>query len=731
MQVEYELNLIAELRYEHFFLTVYDIVQFARRQGILCQGRGSAANSAVCYCLHITAVDPARSNMLFERFISKERNEPPDIDVDFESARREEVMQYIYKKYGRHRAALAASLITYRRKSALRDVGKALGLNLDQVNRLSDNLLWWEKGLAEERLLEAGFSADNPVIKKLIYLVNEIIGFPRHLSQHVGGFVIARDNLSRLVPIENASMEGRSVIQWDKEDLESLGLLKVDCLSLGMLSAIKRSFILLNQHFSYQYNLANIPAEDPAVYRMLQQADTIGVFQIESRAQMNMLPRLKPGCFYDLVVEIALVRPGPIQGEMVHPYIKRRNGLEKTDYPSKELKPVLERTLGIPIFQEQVMSIAIIAAGFSAGAADQLRRAMAAWGKKGDLEKFREQLIEGMLNNGYSLAFAEKIFHMIKGFGAYGFPESHSASFALLAYVSSWLKYYHPAVFCCALLNSQPMGFYSPSQLIQDAKRHNVTVLPIDICYSQWESSIEVRSKKSPDLRLGLNLVKGLSQASAERIVAVVQAKNIKNIEALLAQVAIKKNELDALVAADALRSLAGHRHQAGWRAMGIEKQTGLFADLPPTIDTDTQLPRPLEAQEIIADYASTGLTLRRHPLALLRQRFERAGWLSSADINRCKNNSFIQLVGLVVNRQHPNAGGTIFLTLEDEFGNANIVVWPRLVKQYTKEVVHGRLLTISGKLERESGTQHVVANKIDDYSAWLGRLETESRDFH
>lgn len=729
--IEHELKLIAELKYEHFFLTVHDVVRFARSRGILCQGRGSAANSAVCYCLHVTAVDPTRSNMLFERFISKERNEPPDIDVDFENARREEVMQYIYQKYGRHRAALAATLITYRRKSALRDVGKALGLSLEQINRLTAALAWWEKGIADERLREAGFEPDNPVIRRLLILVRQLRGFPRHLSQHVGGFVIARDQLSRLVPVENASMADRTVIQWDKRDLEALGLLKVDCLALGMLSAVKRCFDLLRKHSKLDLQFDGIPAEDQATYRMIQRADTIGLFQIESRAQMNMLPRLKPANYYDLVIQIAIVRPGPIQGDMVHPYLRRRRGDEPVSYPSKEVESVLERTLGVPIFQEQVIELAMVAAGFSGGEADQLRRAIGAWHSTKQLESFRLRLIDGMLKRGYQQRFAEQIFHQIKGFGEYGFPESHSASFALIAYVSAWLKCHHPAAFTCALLNSQPMGFYAPSQLIQDVQRHGVDVLPVDVCHSDWESTLEANADNQLAIRLGLHWVKGLSEATGQQIAEVRQYRFFSNLQDLHQRVQINKKESEALAAADAFRSLAGNRHQASWKAMGVEINRDLFSHVAPIPEAAVDLPVPGEGQEIVADYAHLGLTLRRHPLALLRPVFERYGWSSSQSLERCSNNCRICVVGLAVNRQHPNAGGTIFITLEDEFGCSNIVIWSRVVQQYQKAVVHGRLLMVEGKVEREGRVIHVIADAIHDYTQWLGGLNTSSRDFH
>ncbi|HGG58861.1 MAG TPA: error-prone DNA polymerase [Gammaproteobacteria bacterium] len=729
-QIEHELAVIAELGYAHFFLTVHDLVRFARSRGILCQGRGSAANSAVCYCLHITAVDPARANMLFERFISRERNEPPDIDMDFEHSLREEVMQYIYRKYGRHRAALAASVITYRRRGALRDAGRALGLNADQLGRLTRNLVWWEKDIPEDRLREAGFDPGNPVIRRLLALARELIGFPRHLSQHVGGFVIARDELSRLVPVENAAMADRTVIQWDKHDLESLGLLKVDCLALGMLSAIRRCFDLLRRHGGPDLNLDNIPPGDPATFAMIQRADTVGVFQIESRAQMNMLPRLKPKTFYDLVIQIAIVRPGPIQGEMVHPYLRRRRGEEPVTYPSEAVRAVLERTLGVPIFQEQVIELAMAAAGFSGGEADQLRRAIAAWRSSRQLESFRQKLIDGMRQRGYDQRFAEQIFNQIKGFGEYGFPESHSASFALLAYVSAWLKRHHPAAFTCALLNSQPMGFYAPAQLVQDARRHRVTVRPVDVRHSDWESTLEP-DDKGPALRLGLHLVKGLSEKTGRKIAALRREEAFRDLHDLHRRARLDRKESRALAAADAFRGLAGNRHQAVWQSLGAEIQPGLFEDLPPPDSADVRLPEPGEAEDIVADYAHTGLTLRRHPLALLRPRFNRRGWLSSKTLWRCANHRRARIAGLVINRQHPNAGGTVFLTLEDEFGSINIIVWQRIVQTHLQAVVHGRLLMVEGKLEREGLVQHLIADRIEDHSAWLGRLETQSRDFH
>ncbi len=732
-QIEHELKLIAELQYEPFFLTVHDLVRFARSQGILCQGRGSAANSAVCYCLHITAVDPARSNMLFERFISKERDEPPDIDVDFENARREEVMQYIYNKYGRHRAALAATVICYRRKSALRDAGKALGLSLAQVNRITRSLIWWIKDISNEQLREAGLEPDNPIIKRLLILAKTLLGFPRHLSQHVGGFVIARDQLSRLVPVENAAMPDRTIIQWDKNDLEALGLLKVDCLALGMLSAISRCFQLIKQHNNLNLTLDNIPADDPTTYQTIQHADTVGLFQIESRAQMNMLPRLKPKTFYDLVIQIAIVRPGPIQGDMVHPYLRRRRGEEPVTYPGKEVQSVLSRTLGVPIFQEQVIELAMVAAGFSGGEADQLRRAIGAWRSTTQLESFRDKLINGMLKRNYEPQFAEQVFNQIRGFGEYGFPESHSASFALIAYVSAWLKTHHPAAFTCALLNSQPMGFYAPSQLVQDVQRHQVTVLPADVTNSNWTSSLE-QSHGQLAIRLGLHQIKGLGKKTGQQIATARLNRPFQHVQDLQSRIQLSKKESQVLAAADALKSLAGHRHQASWQALDnqvMNSSTDLLNSISAKPATAVVLSPPTEAENIIADYAHTRLSLRRHPIALLRPLFDKKGWFSSKRLWQCPNNSMTRVAGLTISRQHPAAKGTIFITLEDEFGTINIVIWSRVTALFTKAVVHGRLLMVEGKVERDGRVIHVIADTVYDHTELLGELDTSSRDFH
>ena len=699
--MEHELRLIAELGYEPFFLTVHDVVRYARDQEILCQGRGSAANSVVCYALGITEVDPARMNMLFERFVSRERNEPPDIDVDFEHQRREEVIQYVYRKYSRERAALAATVICYRPKSAVRDVGKALGLPLDEVDRLAKGLTFWDTRSALPGCLDGQF----------LELVQTLVGFPRHLSQHVGGFVISRGPLAQLVPIENAAMPDRSVIQWDKDDLEALGLLKVDVLALGMLSAIRRALD------SLEMKIDQVPAEDPAVYRMIQKADTVGVFQIESRAQMSMLPRLRPQNFYDLVIEVAIVRPGPIQGGMVHPYLRRRRGLEPVVYPSPEVEAVLKRTLGVPIFQEQVMELAMVAAGFTPGEADRLRRSMAAWKRSGGLEPFEERLKTGMRRNGYSEAFADSIYRQILGFGEYGFPESHSASFALLVYVSSWIKCHYPAAFCAALLNSQPMGFYAPAQLVQDARRHGVEVRPPDVQLSEWDCTLEGGA-----VRLGLRMVSGLAEGEGRRIAAGRPYRSIHDLK-------LNKGDLRCLAAAGALESLAGHRRFARWVAAGAVQRAPL--DIP-AHECVPALEAPPEGEEIVADYASLGLTLGRHPLALLRKRLDKMRLLKAEELKSRPHGAPARVAGLVTCRQRPDtASGVIFVTLEDETGCMNIVVWRDLLERQRRELLGARLMGVAGVVERDGEVVHLVAQRLSDYSALLGPLATGSRDFH
>jgi error-prone DNA polymerase len=729
-QVEKELTLIQELEYEPFFLTVYDIVQFAQREGILCQGRGSAANSIVCYALGITAAGPDRLDMLSERFISRARKEPPDIDVDFEHQRREEVIQYIYRKYGRHRAALAATLITYRRRSAIRDVGKALGMESAQVDRLAKSLAWWDDRFTlKQRLHEAGLDINSTVISQLIGLIEIIIGFPRHLSQHVGGFVISRGPLSHLVPIENASMPERSVIQWDKDDLESLGLLKVDVLSLGMLTAIRRALQLVTPDQPPPTMMKEIldGGDDPVVYEMIQKADTIGVFQIESRAQMSMLPRLKPKNFYDLVIEIAIVRPGPIQGGMVHPYLRRRQGLEPVSYPSDQVKEILERTLGVSIFQEQVMQIAMVAANFTPDDADGLRRSMASWRRKGNTGEYEAMLKAGMKKNGYSDEFIISICKQAEGFSEFGFPESHSASFALLAYVSSWLKYYHPAAFLAALLNSQPMGFYSPSQLVQDACRHGVEVLPVAIAASEWECTLQTPST----VRLGLLIASGLSQACAERIVTARLQQPFAGVDDLARRAALNRHELRCLAAAGALATLTGHRHNAYWLATGTEVLPGLLHDAP-IVEAPPQLVAPSEGEDIIADYASIGLTLGRHPLALLRTRLARMSYVTAADLTQLPNGRRVRASGIVTCRQRPGtASGVVFVTLEDETGYVNVVVWRALVEEQRRELLDARLLGVEGNIQKEGEVVHLVAHRLTDHTRMLGNIAVQSHDFH
>jgi len=731
--VERELALIAELRYEPFFLTVHDVVAFARGRGILCQGRGSAANSAVCYALGVTEVNPAKQELLFERFLSRERNEPPDIDVDFEHQRREEVIQYIYGKYGRDRAALAATLITYRPKSALRDAGKALNLDPRQVDAIAKSIAWWDdrRELAA-RLREAGFNPMSPVMRRLMALAHALLGFPRHLSQHVGGFVISRGPLAQLVPIENAAMPERSVIQWDKDDLESLGLLKVDVLALGMLSAIRRALGFVNGLRRNAISMDSLLLEeDPAVYEMIRHADTIGVFQIESRAQMSMLPRLGPKHFYDLVIEIAIVRPGPIQGDMVHPYLRRREGKEPVDYPNDAVKKVLERTLGVPIFQEQVMQLAVVAADFTPGEADQLRRAMAAWKRKGGLEPFQKKLIEGMRRNGIPEEFADRIYRQILGFGEYGFPESHSVSFALLAYVSAWLKRHEPAAFLAALLNSQPMGFYTPSQLVQDARRHGVEVLPVDVTASEWECAIEPLPSSRPAVRLGFLMVQGLAEAAAKRIVEARARGPLESMDELAHRAALERRDLRCLAAAGALAPLAGHRREAHWSVAGVDTGRHILAGAP-VAEARPELAPPTEGESLLADYASTGLTLGRHPLALLRARLARMRFATAEELKRLPSGAHARAAGIVTGRQRPGtASGTVFVTLEDETGYVNVIVWPRLVEAQRRELLASMLMGVEGTLEREGEVMHLVAKRLSDHSELIGSLQVDSRDFH
>ncbi|HUO79194.1 MAG TPA: error-prone DNA polymerase [Steroidobacteraceae bacterium] len=873
--VERELALIAELGYEPFFLTVEDLVRFARSQGILCQGRGSAANSAVCYCLGITEVDPSRMSLLFERFVSKERNEPPDIDVDFEHERREEVIQYLYAKYGRHRAALAATVISYRPRSALRDIGKALGLDALTCERLARSMQWWDgNGIDAERVREAGLDPGNPTLGLALGLARELVGFPRHLSQHVGGFVIARRSLAELVPVENAAMAERTVIEWDKDDLDDLGLLKVDVLGLGMLTAIRRALALVGARRGRPFAMADVPAEDAATYEMISHADTVGVFQIESRAQMAMLPRLRPRSYYDLVIEVAIIRPGPIQGDMVHPYLRRRNGEEPVSYPSAEVQGVLERTLGVPIFQEQVMQLAVVAAGFTPGEADRLRRAMAAWKRRGGLGPFEARLIEGMRARGYPESFARAIFNQILGFGEYGFPEcvvgatrvvdadrgawvtiddavagraalrttlscdargrlrrravravrasgvrpvfrlqtasgcaitataehpflttdgwrtlgalgpgarlaaagpagpppragaavgwdevlaieargdaptydlsvegehnfladglvvhnSHAASFAHLVYVSAWLKCHEPAAFAAALLNSQPMGFYAPAQLVRDAREHGVAVLGVDVNLSAHDATLE---GEPPALRLGLRQVRGLSAGGGERLLAARGARRFDSVQDLAERAGLERRDLGALAASGALAALAGHRHRAAWEVGGVVAPTPLFATTR-IAEGAPLLRAPREGEDIVADYRSLGLTLGRHPVALLRERLEARGLLSAARLRELPHGARARACGLVLVRQRPgSASGVTFVTLEDETGVVNLVVWRNIAERWRRPLLESRLLEAGGELQREGEVLHLIVERLVDRSRLLGDLIAPSRDFH
>jgi error-prone DNA polymerase len=759
-QIEHELALIAELGYEAYFLTVADIVRFARGRGILCQGRGSAANSAVCYCIGITEVDPARTSVLFERFISRERNEPPDIDVDFEHQRREEVVQYLYAKYGRERTALTAAVSTYRPRSALRDVGRALGIEPQRVDLLARTQQWWDgRTIQPDRFVEAGFDPESSIVRQWMRLTQQLMGFPRHLSQHSGGFVIARDSLARLVPIENAAMPRRSVIQWDKDDLDALGLLKVDVLALGMLSAIRRALdlITLRRHGTLdgpgRFRLQDIPAEDPDTYEMISEADTVGVFQIESRAQMSMLPRLRPRCFYDLVIEVAIVRPGPIQGGMVHPYLRRRQGLEPVEYPRDEIRPALERTLGVPIFQEQVMQIAILAAGFTPGEADQLRRAMAAWRRKGGLHAFQRKVIDGMLARGYAPEFAERIFQQIEGFGEYGFPESHAASFALLVYVSCWIKRHEPAAFLAALLDSQPMGFYAPAQLVRDAREHGIEVRGVCVLASDHTSRLEERGdappqveggvdwRPQPAVRLGLNRVAGLSESAAHRLLEARARRRadgmtppFADVEDLARSARLERRDLQALARADALAALAGHRAEAAWQALAIEPQPALL-DGARFDEAPLALPPPTEGEAIVADYASLGVSMGRHPLALLRASLSGFRVQPAAVLRSYPDGRLARASGLVTHRQRPEtARGVVFVTLEDETGTVNVIVWPAVLERWRKEVLGARLMTVYGTWQADVATggqvMHLIAQRVVDHTALLGDLVPRSRDF-
>ena len=775
--IEQELALIAQLAFAPYFLTVADIVHWARSQGILCQGRGSAANSVVCYCLGVTEVNPTAKNMhlLFGRFISAERNEPPDIDIDFEHQRREEVIQYIYRKYGRHRAALTGVMISYRPRSALRDVGRALGLDLDRIAAVSRGQQWFDGGtVAADRLREQGLDPESLVCRQWMALTAALIGFPRHLSQHPGGFVIARDDISRLVPVENASMADRTVVQWDKDDLDALGLIKVDILALGMLSAIRRALQMVGSKLGRPgFEMADVPREDRPVYDMLCQGDSVGTFQVESRAQMSMLPRLRPRCFYDLVVEVAIVRPGPIQGDMVHPYLRRRSGEEPVDYPSPEVEQALGRTLGVPIFQEQVMQLAMLAADFTPGEADSLRRAMAAWKRKGGLAPFHDRLVGRMVAKGYQLDFAERLFKQIQGFGEYGFPESHAASFALLVYISAWLKCHHPDAFLAALLNSQPMGFYAPAQLVRDAREHHVTVLPVDVLRSQWDSTLEAGDpphgrpadgkpadgkpadrnpaddKPADDkpglrpVRLGFNRLIGFTAEAAARL---IQARDVgvsagqagqggaafTSIEDLARRANLDAHALQLLAQGNALAPLVGHRHQAAWAVRGIDTRATTLLQHTRTQEADATLDAPAPGLAVLADYHATGLSLTQHPVALLRAQLAAFKVQPAAVLALCRHGQLARATGLVTHRQRPGtAKGVVFITLEDDTGTVNVIVWPTVAVTFRQPMLASTLLTVYGVWQRQGAVRHLIAQRLVDHSALLHGLVTKSRDFH
>lgn len=735
--INHELALIGRMAYAQYFLTVHDIVNYARSNGILCQGRGSAANSAVCYCLGITSVDPSKMDLLFERFISEERREPPDIDVDFEHERREEVIQYIYRRYGRKRAALTATVIHYQPRSALREVGKVMGLSADVIDKMSKTMLGWGRdGVDEQQIAESGLDPDSDRVRLAINLARELVGFPRHLSQHVGGFVITEGPLADLVPIENAAMEDRTIIQWDKDDIDALGILKIDVLALGMLTCIRKAFSMIERHYGRSLTLATTPPDDPAVYEMLSRADSIGVFQVESRAQMTMLPRLKPRNFYDLVIEVAIVRPGPIQGDMVHPYLRRRNGEEAVVYPSKDLEQVLGKTLGVPLFQEQAMKIAIVAGGFTPSEADQLRRAMATFRKVGTIGLFQKKLIEGMVARGYPAEFAENCFRQIEGFGEYGFPESHAASFALLVYVSAWIKCHYPAVFAAGLLNSQPMGFYAPAQIVRDARDHRVEVLPIDVNHSDWDNKLELLARTYA-LRLGFRQIKGANEVALQKLV-YNRHGGYASPRDIWRRGGVSVGLLEMLARADAFGSLGLDRRQSLWaiRALG-ENPLPLFeygdrtlqpGSNQPSIESgdepDVPLPTQTTGEHVVQDYRETSLTLRQHPLLLLRPRLISLGIVQARDLATHPENRRVKVAGLVLVRQRPGtASGVIFATIEDETGIGNIVIWPKVFERQRREVLASRLLCVEGKVQREGLVIHVIADRLYDCTEMLNEL--------
>ncbi len=732
--INHELAFIKEMEYAPYFLTVYDIVRFARSRNILCQGRGSAANSTICFVLGITSVDPTKFDLLFERFISSARNEPPDIDVDFEHERREEVIQYIYQKYGRDRAGIVATVTQLHQKGAIRDVAKAMGLSIDAINRLSKSI--WEfkdEWFEGKRISSEGFNPDDPHLRKVLELTRQFMGFPRQLGQHTGGFVITQDKLTNLCPILNARMENRTNIEWNKDDIDALGFLKIDVLALGMLTCIRKAFDLAKLHYGLDLTLANIPQDDPAVYEMVGHADTIGVFQIESRAQQSMLPRLKPKTFYDLVIEVAIVRPGPIQGDMVHPYLRRRNGEEPVTYPSKDLEAILGRTLGVPLFQEQVMKIAIVAAGFTPAEADELRRSIATFKMKGTVNQFERRLIEGMLERGYTLDFATRIMRQLEGFGAYGFPESHAASFALLVYVSCWIKCYYPDVFCAALLNSQPMGFYQPAQLVSDAKKHGVEMRPIDINHSFWDNTLEEQVGNYKAMRLGFRQVKGLKEEDISLLVSG-RLTLYTSITALV-DVGVSLAAIERLADADAFRSIGLDRRKALFEVYALrDRPEGIYtgqsaADLS---EQEISLPTMALSEHVVHDYGSTSLSLKAHPVSFVREKLTSLNILTTKRLNECQNGQSVKVAGVVLVRQRPGtAAGVCFITIEDETGFANLVIWASLFETYRKEILRATFLMVEGKLQREGEVTHVIVSKCYDMSKMLkqlGKTEESSR---
>jgi error-prone DNA polymerase len=727
----HELSFIEEMNYAAYFLTVYDIVRYARDQKILCQGRGSAANSTICYCLGITSVDPSKFDLLFERFISSARNEPPDIDVDFEHERREEVIQYIYQKYGRDHAAIVATVTQERQRGSIRDVGKAMGLSVDTIKRISSSV--WEftpEWFEGKNIEEQGLNPGDKTLRKVLELTQQLIGFPRQLGQHTGGFVITRGKLSDLCPVMNARMEDRTCIEWNKDDIDAIGFLKIDVLALGMLTCIRKAFDFAKEKYGLDFTLANIPADDPNVYEMICHADTIGVFQIESRAQQSMLPRLKPRTFYDLVIEVAIVRPGPIQGDMVHPYLRRRNGEEKVEYPSKELEDILGRTLGIPLFQEQAMKIAIVAADFTPSEADELRRSMATFKAHGMVSRFKEKLISGMTRKGYEPEYALRVFKQLEGFGSYGFPESHAASFALLVYVSSWIKYYYPDVFAGALLNSMPMGFYQPAQIVIDARNHGVEVRPVDVNFSNWDNTLEEKSGKYCSLRLGFRQVNGLREEDMQMLISG-RTKKYHNITSLR-NAGLSSTVLEKLADADAFNSMGLDRRMALWEVSAHDHPLGLFKDkiTTPSSDENIHLPIMKTSEHVVCDYAATSLSLKAHPVSFVRPTLDQLRILSTNQLKESRDGDFIKVAGLVLVRQRPGtASGVCFITIEDETGYSNLVVFESIFEKFRKEILQSRLLMVEGKLQVEGEVIHVIVQRCFNLTKLLRQLTSQQTE--